>query len=259
MSSECKKCSLSIGAGENFTVCEGDCAGVFHAECVGLSEEDVLVLSSHSSNIIWLCGECLSRFRRARDNADKRDGLRSPDGGMNSSNAANKKSIEDEVNELKDTVAGIVHTLAKLLPSDSSVDSPMHHSTPVSSFTLQDGNNACSSVVNNDEGLRQQCEDDDNFALLLSNIDTSVAECEIHRMVAQALGSQHPEEIDVVKLVSQWKKRRIMDYISFKVVLDKRWRSKAMDPSTWPKGVKFREFFGRRNDTWKPVGQNLSV
>lgn len=240
----CKKCSRSVDPKtELFTVCEGDCACSFHATCVGLSERDVIALSS--LNIIWLCDECMGRFRRMRD------GIRSDSSAVEPVNSeTNKKSIEDEISELKDAVAGIMNTLAKCVPTDSSIEPPLLHSTPVPSSKLLDGTNACGSIVNNEE-----CEiDDDDFSLLLTNIDVSVAECDVHRMVAQALGigTLHPESIDVVKLVPHWKNRKTMDYVSFKVVMENRWRSKAMNPSTWPKGVKFREFIRRHNSTWKP-------
>lgn len=269
--SVCKKCSLSIdNKVELFTVCEGDCAGFFHAQCVGLSENEVIVLSS---SIIWLCDECMDVFRRARDSKNSRkdafsqthfdsrnaDGLgsHSPDNMMNSE--ANEKSIVNEVNELKDAVAKIMDTLAKIVPTvptDTSDDPPLLHSTPVSSFMLQEGTNACSMTVNNSEGPSQQCVmDDKHFSLLLTNIDASVVECDIHRMVAQALGidTLYPEYIDVVKLVSNWKTCNALDYVSFKVVLDNRWKQKAMNPSTWPKGVRFREFVKKRSNTWKPI------
>lgn len=245
----CKKCSLSIDSNVDlYTVCEGDCACFFHVACINLTERDLSVLSS---NIVWLCDECIDRFRKVRDGV----GSNVPDNTM--SNEINKSSIEDEVRELKNTVAGIVDTLAKILPTASTTDPPLQHSTPVSSFMLLNGTNACGTDMEDSETVRQhRCTiDDQNFSLLLTNIDASVVEDDIHRMVSQALGigTHDPEQIDVVKLVSNWKSNRIIDYVSFKVVIDKRWKLKAMNPSTWPKSIKFREFIKRHNETWKPV------
>lgn len=255
----CKKCSQSIDLKtELFTVCEGDCACFFHANCVGLSEQEVIVLSL---NIIWLCDECMDKFRRMRDGSDIREDVGSDSSHDTANSAGKNKTIEDEVTELKDAIAGIRDTLSKLVPTDSpthtSHDPILLHSTPVSSSLLE-GTNACSTFVkSNDDAQRQQCTiDGSNFSLLLTNIDVSVAECDIRGMVTQALGidTLKPEYIDVTKLVPHWRSCNAVDYISFKVVLNNRWKNKAMNPSTWPKGVKFREFIKRqRNDAWKPI------
>lgn len=250
----CRKCSLSIDPNADlYTVCEGDCACFFHAACVCLSEKDLCVLSS---NIVWMCDDCMGRFRRVRD------GVASdvPD-DTTANNEINKSSIEDEVKELKNTVAGIIETLSKMVPAASTNDPPPVHSTPVSSFTLLNGTNACGTSMEDNESAsesvrqRRRTIDDQHFSLLLTNIDASVVEDDIHGMVSQALGiGEHdPECIDIVKLVSNWKSQKILDYVSFKIVLHKRWKLKAMNPSTWPKSVKFREFINRHNDTWKPL------
>lgn len=245
----CKKCSLSIDPKVDlYAVCEGDCACFFHAACVSLTERDLSVLSS---NIVWLCDECMSRFRRVRDGV----GSDVPDNTTN--NEMDKSSIDDEVRELKNTVAGIIDTLAKMVPTVSTTDPPLQHSTPVSSFMLLNGTNALGTNVEGNKTVRQNryTIEDQHFSLLLTNIDASAVEDDIHRMVSQALGigTHDPENFDVVKLVSNWKSNRVFDYVSFKVVMHKRWKLKAMNPSTWPKGVKFREFINRNNEIWKPV------
>lgn len=256
----CKKCSLSVDARVDlFTVCEGDCSMTFHSTCVSLSESDILALKA---NIIWLCDDCMGIFRRARDNRVCREGIAAGtnnDIAHSGTNGTKGKTIEDEVHELKDAVSEIRHTIAKIVHVGSTGDPPVLHSTPVSSIKLLDGTNrtnACDTTTRNDEGLRQQCAamDERNFSLLLTNIDTSVAEWEVHRMVAQALGSAvDPEHLDVIKLVPQWRNHSSMDFVSYKVVLDNRLKAKAMDPSTWPKGVRFREFVRKRFATWRPT------
>lgn len=244
----CKKCSLSIEPNvELYTVCEGACACFFHAVCVSLSETDLSVLSS---NIVWMCDKCIASFRRVRDGVK-------PVNPMNTANDdMNNTSIEDEVKELQSKVAGIIDTLAKMVSNSSSTEPPLLHSTPVSSSTLLNGTNTCGTYGENNKTVRQRrCTISDNkFSLLLSNIDASVVEDDIHRMVSQALGMDtlYPDCIDVVKLVSIWKNHLTMDYVSFKIIMHELWKTKAMNPSTWPKNIKFREFVNRHNDTWKP-------
>lgn len=253
----CRKCSLSVDPKIHlFTVCEGDCALSYHADCVFLSENDVLALKA---NIIWLCDNCLKIFRRARDSRNCTEEVATVSNGDVAHNGTQRTTIEDEVRDLKTAVADIMQTMAKLVPGDSTIDPPVLSSTPVSSMKLLDGTNGtnvCCRNENDDAGLRWQCADDDrNFSLLLTNIDASAAERDVRRMVVGALGTDalDPECMDIVKLVPWWKSQNSFDFVSYKVVLDKRWKTKAMDPSTWPKGVRFREFVRKRISTWKPV------
>lgn len=249
----CKICTECIDLKvQLFIVCE-DCGLSFHASCANLTEEDLVRLGTLSMNVMWLCNECMQKFRRMRDGIGSNS---SPSllGGTTSNEM--KSTVEDEVDELKKTVAGIVETLAKMTAAASTIDPSPPHSTPVSSFMLANGPNACStSVADTEAGLRQQSTMDGNFCLLLSNMDVSVAESDVHLLVTRSLGicPNDPERIDVIKLVSNWRSRRNMDFVSFKVVLDYRWRSKALSPSTWPKNVVFREFINRQNVTWKPL------
>lgn len=254
----CKKCSLSIDHNvQRSVMCEGDCARSFHMECAQLSEKEVTV---KSINYIWLCNECLDSFRKARDDRASREYSREGTGldvshDMESSGAA-QKSMENEIAQLKHAVAGIIETLAKYTPTVPTANSLLRHSTPVSSNTLQDGTNASSfSAIDNEGSQQQDGMDDRTFSLLLTNIDANVAVRDVHQMVVQALGvgSNPLDHIDVVKLVSHWNSHRSTDYVSFKIVLDNRWKRKALDASTWPKRIKFREFVKRQIDTWKPV------
>lgn len=89
----------------------------------------------------------------------------------------------------------------------------------------------------------------------MTNIDVSATERDISLMISRALNIPEPEHIDVVKLVSKWNLRKSRDYISFKVNLNRKWKSRAMDPITWPKHIEVREFVNtkRHNETWKPV------
>lgn len=237
----CKKCSQNVDATTNpYTVCEGDCAGFYHAACVGLSDED---LSALSLNIIWMCDTCMESFRRARDNVTSVP-TRSP---------TSAKPLEEEIMELKTTVAGIVETLSKLAPTTSSSDLALFHSTPISSYKLFTGTDACVSNTESDERHLTDDHDDDNFTLFITNINECATERDIRVMVSRALCTPEPERIEVIKLTSKWKHRMKSDFISFKVAFNKQWKTRAMDPSIWPKNVKFREFIAKQNETWSPV------
>lgn len=101
------------------------------------------------------------------------------------------------------------------------------------------------------EQQRQQCTMDGEFSLLLTNIDVSATENDIHRMASQAIGIHYPERIAVTKLVSKWKCHKV-DFVSFKIVFDLKFKSRAMNASSWPRNIQFREFVYRSKNTWKP-------
>lgn len=162
----CQKCSLSINFKAClYTVCEGECAGFFHASCVGLSEDALCVLSS--INIIWMCDECLSQFRRLRDGIHCH-----PDNDATNVKAVGDevkllkkvKAVADEVKLLKKVVAGIQHTLSSIVKETSKNDKSPLHSTPISisSRQLFNGTDACALNAESDD--HRSAVNDDEFS-----------------------------------------------------------------------------------------------
>lgn len=240
----CEKCSQTIDVkSESFSVCEGDCACLFHASCVGLTEDDLCSIASRL-NLIWMCDKCMHKFRSMSDGTRADSPTDSP----------KTKSLDDEVRELKNSVAGILETLSKITPTAVTNNRAPLHSTPVSMNMPFEEMQTSEGNVNNAESYQQSLytNDGDNFSLFLSNVDSSVSEREVHNMVSRTLNAPGPERIDVLKLVSYWSYRRPPDFISFKVTLDKKWKAMAMNPTIWPKQVRIREFIERHNVTWRP-------
>lgn len=235
----CHTCLQCINAADLCVECDGKCAKLFHAKCVGLSEDRLDVISH--TNVLWMCDNCVKDFflyRKAERGADK-----------SIQNATRDDTyIEDELAELKSQVAGILDTLSSFSPKKTS--SAPHHSTPISSFELLDDTNVdyrCSCT----EGHEKYAQTDSNkvFSLLLTNIDCRVTENEISNMVSECLEAPIIACSNVTKLVPKW--RKSYDYVSFKVILNERWKVSAMDPTTWPCGVKYREFVQNIN-VWRP-------
>lgn len=239
----CGKCSLVIDVyADLYTVCEGMCAKSFHAKCVDLTEANLCALSS---NIIWLCNPCMKVFCRMRER-------NSTDVATNTDTPP--RSVVEDLNELRNTVEDIVCTLSKIVQKPNFA-TPHHCSTPISSLNLFDGTNEIGCTTKRDESLESTTDmpDDDVFSLYLTNIHKCVTKDDISSMVAQQLGAPLSNCLDVVKLMPKSRNINTLDYVSFKVVLDKRWKIIAMTAATWPKGVKFREFVSRLNETWKPA------
>lgn len=87
------------------------------------------------------------------------------------------------------------------------------------------------------------------MSLFLTNIDRFATEKEVECMVRRSVGIEMEEEINVIKLVPKWKNVSLLDYASFRVVLDIRWKTVVMNSDTWPTGIKFREFVSTRSKT----------
>lgn len=250
---ECNKCSLAIDRKtERYTICEGKCAKRYHAACVGLSEATVCAL--FSKNILWMCDECLVDFCSMRD----ANSVECTDTEIDDT-SPHPSTITSDVAELKLKVAQITETLATIVAQRTTQSQQlpfeMRHSTPVvppvRGTSLLDGTNTYHK--DNTEGLSVSPANSDNneFALFLTNIDCHTTEDHISRLVHSSLEINNSTKLKVHKLVPRGRTCNELDYVSFKVTLDAGLKTKALKPSTWPLGIKFREFESR-NFTWKP-------
>ena len=236
----CKKCALCIYTElRMFVECAGPCGHSYHIGCVGLCREH---LRSISHGFVWLCSECRPAFNDWR--SSKQVSTPPP-------TAANN-SVNTELAQLKLQVSAIMNTLDRIIPEDISTisTSPNQlHSTPIAAPDVMSGTNTSyeSRAVPS-----AALENDDRFALLLTNIDTATTEYDVESMVRKCLGASAGDCISVIKLVPKQVDYRLLNYISFKIVLNRKCKDLAMCASTWPHGIKFREFVNRFVDTWKP-------
>ncbi|XP_062533754.1 uncharacterized protein LOC134202778 [Armigeres subalbatus] len=167
-----------------------------------------------------------------------------------------KCALHRDVEELKAKVETIMSLLAPNVKC--SANSAMQHSTPKTSPKFSNtapyvSTGRIESFVPPDASSRSftSTNMEESFAMVLTNIDGSVSEKDVQEMVTRCLGACDKECVNVRKLVPRWVDSNTLDYISFKIVLDTKWKSAALTPTTWPKNVKFREF--RQNlCTWKP-------
>lgn len=239
MATPCKKCSTDIDIMKClYTVCEGKCARKFHAACVGVTENDLCALSK---NIVWICDDCMIEFCKARDHIPESSKAQPAD---KDPITADLEALKSQVNAINDSITELSKAIASS-SAPASLQRQQRHSTPIDSLSRS---NVCTS-----ECSRSSIENrEDTFSLLLTNIDRHVTEKEIACLVSQSLCAPEPECMDVTKLVPNWKNCEDLDYISFRIVLPKRWKLLAMAGTTWPHGVTFREFVYRNKNPWKP-------
>lgn len=248
---DCKKCRLSVRTKDQpYLYCNGLCAAIYHATCAELNEVELAAVSPPNKNSFWLCDECLAEFVQWRK--ERCEKKLEPVALVNSEP---KCVLQRDVDDLKNKVESILSALASY--TNCHADSLSQHSTPNSSqpsgFELKEANlNSEGSFVSDAANqLPNSVDEDDNFSLLLTNIDGSVSEEDVRRMVYRCLGVRENECKTVRKLVPRWVDCTTLDFVSFKIVLDRKWKSPAMMSSTWPNNIKFREF-KKRLCTWKP-------
>lgn len=236
----CKECELCINTELRMYVkCAGPCGMSYHISCVGLSSEH---LRSLSHGFVWLCCECTPAFNDWRS-AKPKSSLALP---------VDAKSMDSEISQLQRQVSSIMDTLDRIMPNDTfhNSASPLH-STPVVAAEVMSGTNMCYESERNENSERPETTDD-CFSLLLSNIDVYTTESDIEVMVRRCVGAPVGDPVCVMKLMPKRIHYSLLDYISFKVVLKRRWKDLAMCASTWPFGIKFREFVRRSDNPWKP-------
>lgn len=255
---QCNKCSSAIDRKKDrYTVCEGKCAKRYHAACVDLSDDTVNAL--FSKNVLWMCDECLTDFCNTRDaNAEEVE-------EATNDCCTHHSTCEAEIEELKSKVNDIIDVLTAMVPQRTQPTQPetciQHHSTPVlphsvNSARLFDGTrdtNACESLSvrqNSTSATATHTDFGDSFSLFLTNVECNTTNADIVKLVCECLSIVDNSKVRVRRLVSMHREREA-DYISFKVVLESKWKSLAMQPGTWPKNLKFREFVNRY-DVWKP-------
>ncbi|XP_029731753.2 uncharacterized protein LOC115268007 [Aedes albopictus] len=157
--------------------------------------------------------------------------------------------LQRDVDELKAKVASILSVITS--HENNHSDTRICHSTPNSSRQKEEGTSEIAHAFDTASRLPDSICDDENFDLLLTNIDGSVSEEDVHLMISRCLGTFENERINVRKLVPRWVDCSALDYVSFKIVLNRKWKSAAMMSSTWPGNIRFREFKKLRCP-WKP-------
>ncbi|XP_053691469.1 uncharacterized protein LOC128739986 [Sabethes cyaneus] len=80
------------------------------------------------------------------------------------------------------------------------------------------------------------------FWLYLSRLNPVLTDCDVQK-ISRCLNITDP--VDAVRLVPKGKDVANMSFISYKIGLDPDMKSQALDPSSWPVGMLFREFFDR--------------
>lgn len=241
---KCSKCAIVIYTElALYVVCSGTCGHSFHIACVGMGRDHLRALKN---GLMWMCGECLVTFNDWKNSQQK------------STPPTDLGQLHCEIAEMKSQISLIVDTLQRTASNEISSDSQQfRHSTPTTYAKMCTSNDIYERDTKRDNQSAPNVHvrptvKDDHFSLLLTNISNNVLESDVESMVCRCLGAPMEDCLNVVKLVSRRTDCRLLDYISFKVILKDRWKDLALSNSTWPNGIEFREFECRRKNAWKP-------
>lgn len=248
--STCKQCSLVIAPGLNSIGCEGFCTDVYHASCVKMSYEE-LIKYSRSHNMWWMCNSCSDKKVQQRSNRSA--SMKEAEPTTSAPKVDVITRIDGEIEALKQQVIAIHQSLAiSTATSSRIVDSPAVDRSAASSSSssslktlpnIQQGTKGTSSP----SSIVEQQSTNDRFWLFLTRIKNYVTEREVLKLVCEALST---DDVIVKRLVPAWKDSCSMPFVSFKVGINVRLKRTALLPSSWPRGLHFREF---HNNYWEPL------
>lgn len=230
---------------DSFVICRGYCGAAFHmnAPCSGnVTRAMTNYFTSHKKNLFWMCDKCAGlfenqHFRAMSLRAD--ENVQSP-----------LETLTAAITELRTEIKQL-HTKPPVQPLTPTVN--RWPSVEPRRINKRPRDLAFAAVTSEKcrLGSKQLVDDvvsvpicnstrEQKFWLYLSRIRPEVTDGAVCAMVVANLELKSNPE--VVKLVPKDKDTSALSFVSFKIGLDPSFKSKALDPNTWPAGLMFREF-----------------
>ncbi|XP_055614893.1 uncharacterized protein LOC129761203 [Toxorhynchites rutilus septentrionalis] len=236
----CAKCSQTIN-GIDFITCRGYCGRMFHMACAagqtGVTRALMNYFTTHKRNLFWMCDDCADLFqnphlRSITKVADEKSPLVSLTEAIN--------NLQTEIKHLSSKPAPNLSSAVKRWPTIEPIRAAKRLRGPDLDYKVPECKSGSKQVGQNVTSVPVIEKPTTKFWIYLSRIRPDVSIQDVQKMVRANLELSHDPE--VVKLVAKGVDTSNMTYISFKVGLDPTLRTTALDPSTWPEGIMFREF-----------------
>ncbi|XP_055633751.1 uncharacterized protein LOC129774078 [Toxorhynchites rutilus septentrionalis] len=247
-------------------VCKGFCKANFHFNCAKISEA-LYKEVDNQPGLFWMCKGC----RDVMANARSRNAMVSINAAAKEVKDVYQKLVDDLKTDIKESLIAelkqeIQGGFNKLTPAVSS-PLPRH-------FNFNFGNRSTpkrgrdedilpsqeqptkifhgtGQSVNNTL-LRSGSRADDKFWVYLSKISPDVKEADVQQLVKERLST---DDVIAKPLVPKGRPLSTLTFVSFKIGVSQDLKAKAMDPSTWPREIEFREFLEYGTNVqhfWKP-------
>ncbi|XP_055645549.1 uncharacterized protein LOC129782205 [Toxorhynchites rutilus septentrionalis] len=240
MAKNCAKCSNAI-SGIDYVVCRGYCGASFHMNaCSGVTRALQSYFASNRNNLFWMCDQCAelfenSHFRVISRQADEKSPLCTLTTAITELRSEIKQLHSKPVAQFSPATSTHWPALEqrRALKRPREIDFTIRASESCQIGSKKPMANVASVPICNNDA-------DHKFWLYVSKIRPDVTVELVSTMVKANLGTE--DNISVVKLIPKGRELDSLTFLSFKIGLDHSFREKALDPSTWPEGLLFREF-----------------
>lgn len=233
----CAKCCEAI-AGIEFVSCRGYCGCMFHMTCANVSRALLGYFSPHRKNLFWMCDKCAELFgnshlRAITKVADEKSPLVSLTEAIS--------NLHTEIKQLSQKPVPCIQSPSiKNWPQIGPIRAAKRLRGPDLAHKVTECQSGSKQLDSSVKSVPVCAKPVNKFWLYLSRIRPDVTNEEVLAMVRANLDTtQDPE---VVKLVAKGTDTSSMTFVSFKVGLDPSLKTNALNPSTWPEGIMFREF-----------------
>lgn len=236
MAATCKQCSLPVIGLDNMK-CHGFCSQLVHLKCIGWKRPNMDFVNQND-NLLWLCNDCLNILDCVKANGT----IPAVQEVFAKAVEQSLQQVSSQINDIKTAIMSIQGTSSTAAPqawpalkrARAEVDrSPrVKHSGELMVGTkLLDSTSKLIRTVPKPEA---------KFWLYLSRIDPGVSEDDVITLVQECLKCD--DTIVVRKLLKKDADLASLQFISFKVGLNIKYKNAALNTSTWPSGILFREF-----------------
>ena len=241
MENVCDHCAKPVQSDGDIVTCMGFCNQTAHAKCAKMNSAFLKVLHERK-NLFWMCDECVKLMKMARFK-----------GALSSISCAVSEiasSHGEVISELKQAILvnaqqmellskQVTETVTTPLTSRFVTGEPpkkrrREERTKANKPLLIGTNSSTSQAVTTVPPPKEL------FWLYLSRIHPSVKSEAVVELVKNSLQCEDP--VKVFPLLKKDADLNTMNFISFKVGLDTKYRDIALSTSTWPRSLLFREF-----------------
>lgn len=258
----CNSCAIHMSAPE--VVCGGFCKASFHYKCAPVAEAFYREVYRDSATY-WMCKDC----REIMANARFKNTVKSMNAATKEINDVYAKLVDDLKSEIKES---LITELRQEIQGGFNKLSPAALSPAPNRF--QFNRPALKRTRERDEVTAALSERPpkilrgtnpsttatvgaadipaNKFWLYLTKISPEVTEEDIHNLARSNLQC---EDVIAKALVPKGRPPSTLTFVSFKLGIPQDLKSKAMDPSTWPPQIQFREFIETSSSVqhfWKP-------
>lgn len=205
---------------------------MFHMSCAGVSRALLGYFTSHKNNLFWMCVKCAELFENSHFRSIS---VCTQETSPLTSLSEAIKDLRVEIKQLSSKPTPVPAPPVPQNTAGQPSQTLRARHTPQSA--AQYGSKETSQNI---VTKQNPTAGEDKFWLYLSRIRPDTAIEVVSALAKDCLDiSKDPE---VVKLVPKGKDTTGLSFISFKIGLDPELKNIALDPSTWPEGILFREF-----------------